>query len=99
MRHAVNGGHAAAQPDLHAERPVVAEPRITVALPVIRLFVLRALNKMLAKQAVLVVQAIANRRLAGGGHRIEKTGGQPSQTAVAQRRIGFTLQHVTQRHA
>ena len=88
--------HFPANADLHIQLRVVAEPRIGIAMPVVRRFHLMAIGKRLTEQAILIVQAIANRRLADGRHGVEETGRQTSQTAVAQRRVNLFFQQVGQ---
>src|SRR5207244_6105934 len=64
------------------------EPRRAAALqPVIRLLVLIAVHERLSKKSELVVDAVAESRVIETGERIEKTGGEPSETAVAERGI------------
>ncbi|MNV38416.1 hypothetical protein D3C71_1299680 [compost metagenome] len=81
---------------IHRQRGVVAEPRVAFALPVIRRFLLLAVAKRLAEQPVLVIQPVAGGRLFHCGHRIQETGRQTPQPAIAQRRIGFLLQQIRQ---
>ena len=61
-------GHCTAEANLHVQRFVVAEPRVAITPPVIRRFHLLTVSERLSEQAVLVVQAVAGRRLSHGGH-------------------------------
>ena len=62
----------------------VTEPRVGVLdLP--------AFDDRLREHAVLVADAVAERRQAERGHRIQETGRQPAQAAVAQGGVGFVL--------
>ena len=88
--------HFPANAHLHVKLRVMAEPRIGIAMPVVRRFHLVAVSKRLTEQAVLVVQAVANRRLADGRHGVKEAGRQASQSAVAQRRINLFFQQVGQ---
>ena len=74
----------------------MAEPRVAITPPVIRRFHLLAISERLAEQAVLVVQAVAGRRLSHGGHRIKETCRQTTEAAVAQARVDFLFQQVGQ---
>ncbi len=65
-------------------------------MPVVRRFLLLPALERLAEQPVLVVQPIAGRRLPHRRHRVEETGRQAPQPAVAQRRIDLLLQQVGQ---
>ena len=85
-----------ANPDLHIQLCVVAEPRVSITMPVVRRFHLVAVSERLAEQTVLVVQTIANGRLAHGCHGIQEAGCQTSQTAVTQRRINLFFQQIGQ---
>ena len=53
---------------------------------------LPAVLDLLAEHAVLVAQAVADRRDLERGQRVEKAGGQPAQPAVAQPRVGLLLE-------
>ena len=88
--------HFPANADLHIQLRVVAEPRIGIAMPVVRRFHLMPVGKRLTEQAVLVVQTIADRRLADGRHGVKETGCQTSQAAVAQRRVNLFFEQVGQ---
>ncbi len=63
-------------------------------MPVVRGFHLLAAGKRLAEQAILIVEAIAGRRLADRCHRVEEAGRQAAQAAVTQRRIDLLLQQI-----
>ena len=56
------------------------------------MFDLPAVLDLLAEHAVLVAQAVADRRDLQRRQRVEKTGGQPAQPAVAQPRVGLLLE-------
>jgi hypothetical protein len=57
----------------------------------------RAVLDVLREHAVFVADAVAERRQAQRGHRIQEAGRQPAQAAVAQRRVGLAVGHVFQR--
>ncbi len=59
-------------------------PWIAKAHPVVRFLLLKAVFEPLAKQAVTVANAKSVQRQTMGGGRVQKAGGQPPQTAVAQ---------------
>lgn len=63
-------------------------------MPVVGRFPLLTCNEGLAEQTVLIIQPIADGRLAYGRHRIHIAGGQTAQAAVAQRRIHLVLQYI-----
>ena len=88
--------HFPANAHLHVKLRVVAEPRIGITMPVVRRFHLMAVSEGLAEQAVLVVQTVADRRLADGRHGVQEAGRQTSQAAVAQRRVNLFFQQVGQ---
>ncbi len=82
-------------PAAEAHRVVDAQtqelPRRTVAKPRVGMFHLPAFDDALREHAVLVADAVAERRQSERGHRIEETRRQPAEAAVAQRRIGLLL--------
>ncbi len=89
-------GHFTANTHLHIQRFVVAEPRVAATMPVIRGFHLLAVGKGLTEQAVLIVQTIADRRLAYRRHGVQEAGRQTPQAAVAKRRVDLLFQQVGQ---
>ena len=60
--------HFTANPYLHIQCFVVAEPRVITAMPVIRRFNLFAIDKRLAEQTILIVQTVTRRRLTDSCH-------------------------------
>ncbi len=72
-------------------------PRVAQAQPVVWLFDLAAVFDHLREHAVLVAHAIAERGQAQRRERIEKTSRQAPQPAIAQGRVGFAFEHITQR--
>ena len=60
--------HFTANPYLHIQCFVVAEPRVVTAMPVIRRFNLFAIDKRLAEQTILIVQTVTRRRLTDSCH-------------------------------
>jgi hypothetical protein len=66
------------------------QPRRSAAFePVIRLLVLKAVDEGLAEKSKLVVDSVAEARIAERGQRVEKTRGETSETAIAQRSVRF----------
>ena len=61
-------------------------PRVGPAQPVVRLLDLPAVLDLLPEDAVLVAQAVADRRDLQRGQRVDEAGGQPAEAAVAQAR-------------
>ena len=55
----------------------------------IGLLVLKAVDERLAEKAELVVDAVAEAGVVHRGQRIEEAGGQPSQSAIAEGRVGL----------
>ena len=72
----------------------MAEPRVAAATPVVRGFLLLAIVKGLAEQTILVIEAVAGRRLPHGRHGVEEAGCQTAQAAVTQRRVGLFFQQI-----
>ncbi len=64
-------------------------PRVAKTQPVIRTFDLLAIFDVLMEHAVFIANAIATGRVVQGGQGIHETGGQASQSPVAQARILF----------
>ena len=92
----VIGTHFTTKADRQREAGVSGQPRIMFTVPVIRRFLLFAVAERLTEQTILVTQAIPDRRLIDRGHRVEETGRQTTEPAVAKTRIDFLLQQVTQ---
>src|SRR5262245_47792018 len=68
-------------------------PGPTEREPVVGCFLLNAAHDVLPEDAVVVANAVAHARDAERRHRIEKAGGETSETAVAEPRVGFLLEH------
>lgn len=66
-------------------------PRVAEAQPVVRLLELPAVLDALLEDAVVVAQAVAVRREADRGHRVEEARRQTPETAVAQTRVLLDL--------
>ncbi len=64
-------------------------PGIAERQPVLRIFLLPAVLDDLAKQSVIVADAVAVGRDAETRHALHEAGGKPAESAVAERRIGF----------
>ena len=81
--------------DPAAEVDVVADfrtrelPGIAKRKPLLRVLVLPAVADDLAKQAVIVADAVAVRGNAERRHAFHETGGEPAEAAVAERSVGF----------
>src|SRR5512134_3628810 len=97
MGYAVAPARLGASLEVHDERQlgVYDLPRIAEAQPVVRLLDLVAVVDMLLEDAVVVAEAVADRRQLQCRHGVEKTGGEPPEAAIAERRVGFDVaQHV-----
>jgi len=77
-------GDFAVKPDLMKVLRPVQFPRVGIAQPVVGNLYLGAVNNFLSEDAVLITDAVAVRRNRHGRHRVKKTGGQSSQTAVTK---------------
>src|SRR5215472_11977107 len=66
-------------------------PWVTVAQPVVGIFLLPAIHKRLSKHAVLVSQTIASCRKLHGSHRVEETGSESAKTSVPKACIRLLL--------
>src|SRR5215472_9507390 len=66
-------------------------PWVTVAHPVVRIFLLPAVHKRLSKHAVLVSQTVASCRKLHGSHRVEEAGSESAKTSVAKAGVRFLL--------
>ncbi len=87
--------HFAAEGDLLVAVVIDVAPWLVVGQPVIRPFdLLAVLVEFLLENAVLVLDAVTERRHAQRGERIDETCGQTSQTAVAQSGLVFGIHHV-----
>ena len=80
----------AAEGDLLVAVVIDVAPRLFVGQPVIRgLDLLAVLVEFLLEDAVLVLDAVTERRHAKGGEGVDEAGGQTAQTTVAQARLVF----------
>src|ERR1700722_11954987 len=66
-------------------------PRIAVDQPVLRRFLLPAVANDLAKEAIVVSDAVAVRGDGQGRHTVHETGGEAPEAAIAERRVGLDL--------
>jgi len=66
-------------------------PRIAKADPTVGMLDLVAVDELLLEEAKLVVDAVAERRIVEGRQRIEETGGEPPEAAVAQAHVELRL--------
>ena len=82
---------AAIQRDLHGVLRPIALPGRSVKSPCVGLLDLLAVADFLAEQAIFIVDAVAESGHAECRQRVEKAGGEPSKTAVAQRRVDLGL--------
>src|SRR5436309_3050881 len=69
-------------------------PRIRMSQPMVGLGDLKAVVNALPKNPVFVSQSIAHRRNLQRGQRVNKTGRQPAQAAVAQTRVRLAFDDV-----
>jgi hypothetical protein len=82
----------AAELDLDALGRAYDLPWVRMTQPIVRPFLLPAIVEALLEHAVLVAQTVPGRRQRHGRHRIEKTGRQPPETAIAEARVGLLVQ-------
>src|SRR5262249_44974076 len=66
-------------------------PWVTVAQPVVGIFLLPAVYKRLPKHAVLISQTITGRRKLHSSHRVEKAGSESAKTSVAETCVRLLL--------
>ena len=71
-------------------------PRVSVDQPVVGLLDLPAVVDLLVEDAELVADAVADGRALEGGQRVEITGGQPPEAAVAQPGFLLACQHLVE---
>ncbi len=88
--------HAAAKADLVDHFRTFELPRVTEVQPVLGLLLLPAVDDCLTKQAMLITNAVTVTCDAQRRHAFHKACGQPTETTVAQRRIGFQRTNVFQ---
>ena len=80
----------AAEGDLLVAVVIDVAPRLFVGQPVIRgLDLLAVLVEFLLEDAVLVLDAVTERRHAKGGEGVDEAGGQTTQTTIAEARLVF----------
>ncbi len=68
-------------------------PGIAMSQPVLGVFDLPSLVETLLEQAEFVADAVAGAGDPQGCHAVEEAGRKPAQPAIAQRRVGFDLDH------
>ena len=83
----------ATQLDFHLLVRASDLPGIRPAEPVVGLLVLPAVLNSLTKDAVFVPQTVAHGGKLHRGHRVEETGGQAPEPAVAKAGVGFCFKH------
>ncbi len=83
----------AVEPYLHSFLRTSDLPRVLAPEPMVRLFLLPAITDKLLEDAVLVAQPVAHGRQLHRRHRVEETGRQPPEPAIAEARIGLLLEH------
>ena len=79
----------AAEADLEGPLAALELPGIAVLEPGLRQFDLPAVMDLLAEHAVDVADAVAVRRHLDGRHALHEAGGEPAETAIAERRVGL----------
>ena len=84
--------------DLHRIAPLRADhlPGIALGQPGIGALLLALRSDLLAEDAELVADAVADRRQLEAGHRLLETGGQPPQAPIAQARFRLEGQQLLQ---
>jgi len=80
---------AAAEPDVVGDLGPFELPRVAERQPFLRVFELPAVADDLAKQPVVVADAVPVGRDAQRGHALHEARRQPAETAVAERRVRF----------
>src|SRR5262249_37717772 len=80
---------APAEPDFIGALLTLELPGVAVQQPVLRQLDLPSLHDLLAEEPVVVADAIAEGRYVQRGHALHEASRQPSQAAVAERRVGF----------
>jgi len=71
-------------------------PRVAVAEPFVRIFLLPAMRYDLAEQAEIVADAVADRRNRERRHALHKAGGEPPEAAIAEGRVRLAFAQVRQ---
>src|SRR5579872_6308401 len=74
-------------------------PGVAEAQPLVGIFLLPAIVDDLAEQAEIVADAVADRGNAECRHAFHEAGGEPSQSAIAERRIGLAFAQLRQADA
>src|SRR6185312_4657000 len=69
-------------------------PRVADRQPILRIFLLPAVAHHLAEQPEIVADAVAAGGNAEARHALHQTGGEPAETAIAERRVGLRLAHL-----
>ena len=82
----------AAEGHWHAFRRPHDLPGIRMSEPIVRALLLPAVLNFLLKDAVLIAQAIAHRGQLHRGHRVEETGGETAETAIAQASVRLLVE-------
>src|SRR5205085_11529913 len=81
--------HRAAEADFVSDLAALEFPRIAEGEPVLGQFDLPAVDDLLAKEAVLVANAVAVRGDADRCHRLHEAGGETAEAAIAERGVGL----------
>ena len=90
---------AAAEIDLIDHFGALEFPGVAEAQPFVGIFVLPALRDDLAEQTEIITNAVADGGDRQRRHALHETGRQPSETAIAQRRIGLAFAKFCKVHA
>ena len=85
--------HMAAELDAVSDLGPGKFPGVGGVEPVVGRLYLAAVHDGLTEHAIVVTDTVAVTRDAERGHRVQKTGSQPAQPAVAQRGVGLQLDH------
>ena len=83
--------HLALKADIDGAFLSVGQPNLAAGQPEIGKLRLPAVHKFLFENAVLVKDGVAAGGVAAGGQTVQITSGKPSQTAVAEARVRFTV--------
>ncbi len=91
-----DGLHVTVERDLLHRFRAADLPRVAIFAPGVRTLNLTAILNFLTEQTVLVVDAIADRRVVQGRQRIDEAGGQTAQAAVAECHVGLLFTQIGQ---
>ena len=98
-RHAILPFNASAEPHRVCELRPGKFPRVADRQPVVRVFCLVSVPDELDEGAVLVANAVAERRQSQGRQGVEEAGGEAAEAAIPEPGLGLELAQVFKRDA